>query len=247
MRADVDVLIPARAGSVGLPGKNRLHLGDRSLFLHSVACAQLIDGVRRVLVSTDDPLLAAEATDAGAYVPELRPSNLATGLTPMADVIQYASALLAPLGQSHESFLLLLDPTSPLRDPNEINRALARIRVQPEVDGFVSVSVPSFNPLWVGVVLSGEGLVNRHPMIPQVFTRRQDVPAYWRINGSFYCWRSGFARTVKPDWLEHGSFLGIETPELMSHSIDTMADLQLVEALLASKTVSLPWTEGLNV
>ncbi len=78
MRNNVDVLIPARAGSVGLPGKNRINLVDRSLFLHSVACALRIDGVKRVLVSTDDSDLATEAISAGAFVPELRPSHLAT-------------------------------------------------------------------------------------------------------------------------------------------------------------------------
>lgn len=244
MQGDVDVLIPARAGSVGLPGKNRLRLGDRSLFLHSVACAHGLEQIRRVFVSTDDPLLAREALDAGAFVPELRPSHLATGDTPMADVIRYS---LGPLeGEEGDSadFLLLLDPTSPLRDPAEIDSALSRLRTRPQLDGVVSVSIPSFNPLWVGVALGKTGLVERHPMMSGVYTRRQDVPAYWRINGSFYAWRMSFARVIGPDWMDHGSFLGVETPELRSHSIDTLADLQLVEALLESGAVVLPWMEG---
>ena len=247
MQGDVDVLIPARSGSAGLPGKNGIRLGDRSLFLHSVACAQRVEGVRRILVSTDDAVLAAEATAAGAYVPELRPAHLSTGVTPMADVIRYASALFEREEDRSDGFLLLLDPTSPLRDPDEINQALARLRKQPKIDGFVSVSVPSFNPLWVGVVLGEEGLMTRHPMMPQVFSRRQDVPDYWRINGSFYAWRSGFARTIQPDWIDHGAFLGVETPEFMSHSIDTMADLQLVELILTSRTVTLAWMEAPDV
>jgi N-acylneuraminate cytidylyltransferase len=94
----------------------------------------------------------------------------------MADVIRYASALFDREEPASDDFLLLLDPTSPLRDPDEISQALARLRKQPEVDGLVSVSVPSFNPLWVGVVLGDEGMVRRHPMMRQVFTRRQDVP-----------------------------------------------------------------------
>ena len=192
MQGDVDVLIPARAGSAGLPGKNGIRLGDRSLFLHSVACAQRVEGVRRILVSTDDAVLAAEATAAGADVPELRPAHLSTGVTPMADVIRYASALFEREEDRSDGFLLLLDPTSPLRDPDEISQALARLR-------------------------------------------------------SFYAWRSGFARTIQPDWIDHGAFLGVETPEFMSHSIDTMADLQLVELLLTSRTVTLAWMEAPDV
>ncbi len=244
MKNKVDVLIPARAGSVGLPGKNRINLVDRSLFLHSVACAMRIDFVKSVFVSTDDPVLASEAISAGAFVPELRPSHLASNETPMVDVIQYAAGLLQDKGSVSGDFLLLLDPTSPLRDPAAINSAIKQISQTPDFDGFVSVSVPSFNPLWVGVILGEDGRVRRHPAMPGVYTRRQEVPDYWRINGSFYAWRNKYARTIEPDWLDHGTFLGIETPELMSHSIDTIEDFKLVEALLTSQAVSLSWMEN---
>ncbi len=244
MRNRVDVLIPARAGSVGLPGKNRINLVDRSLFLHSVACAMRIDGVKRVFVSTDDSVLADEAISSGAFVPEIRPSYLAANDTPMVDVIQYAAGVLQANGSTSDDFLLLLDPTSPLRDPGAINSAIEQISQTPEFDGFVSVSVPSFNPLWVGVILGEDGKVHRHPAMPGVYTRRQEVPDYWRINGSFYAWKNEYARTIEPDWLDRGTFLGIETPELLSHSIDTIEDFKLAEALLTSHAVSLPWMEN---
>ena len=244
MHNNVDVLIPARAGSIGLPGKNRINLVDRSLFLHSVACATRIDGVKRVFVSTDDSVLASEAISAGAFVPELRPPHLAANDTPMVDVIQYAVGLLQAEGSASDDFFLLLDPTSPLRDPAAINSAIEQIRLTPEFDGFVSVSVPSFNPLWVGVIFGKDGKVCRHPAMPGVYTRRQEVPDYWRINGSFYGWKNEHARTIEPDWLDRGTFLGIETPELMSHSIDTIEDFKLVEALLTSQAVSLSWMEN---
>ena len=241
MTADIDVLIPARRGSVGLPGKNTRMLIDRPLALHSIACAQMITGVRRILVSTDDPELASQARRSGAYVPELRPEYLASATTPMADVIRYAMKLLDEAEGGSSEFLLLLDPTSPLRDPAAIDAAAQRLCDNPASDGVISVSVPAFNPLWVGVELGPDAVIRRHPATPHVFTRRQDVPGYWRINGSFYLWRSGFARTLQGDWLDHGSFLGMETPEILSHSIDTLEDFRLVEALLASGVVALPW------
>ena len=238
---DIDVLIPARQGSVGLPGKNKRVLIDRPLALHSIACAQRLSGIRHVLFSTDDPWLAEQARKAGAYVPALRPSELATSTAPMADVIRHAMTLLDVASGYSTKYLLLLDPTSPLRDPQLIDDAAKQLREANYLDGAVSISSPSFNPLWVGVEVTKSKRIRRHIATPQVFTRRQDVPGYWRINGSFYLWRNEFARRMGDDWLDRGDFMGIETPEILSHSIDTLGDFQLVEALLATELVSMPW------
>lgn len=241
MTVDIDVVIPARKGSVGLPGKNRRVLVDRPLVLHSIACAQMIARVRHILVSTDDPWLMERAQAAGAYVPSLRPDDLSTGSTPMTDVVRHALELLDEAPGSVASQLLLLDPTSPVRDPGLIEQAASRLRADPDVDGAIAISVPSFNPLWVGVELGLDGLIRRHPSAPHSYARRQDVPDFWRINGSFYLWRKDFARPMQVDWLDHGTFIGVETPEISSHSIDTLEDFRLVEVLVATGVVTLPW------
>jgi N-acylneuraminate cytidylyltransferase len=159
----------------------------------------------------------------------------------MADVIRHAMTLLDSAPGASTSYLLLLDPTSPLRDPLLINDAAQQLRAAGSSDGAVSISIPSFNPLWVGVELGEDSKIRRHSATSQVFTRRQDAPGYWRINGSFYLWRDEFARNMGADWLDRGEFIGIETPEILSHSIDTLSDFRLVEALLASELVSMPW------
>jgi len=142
---------------------------------------------------------------------------------------------------SATSFLLLLDPTSPLRDPRLINEAGRLLREADDAHGAVSISVPSFNPLWVGVELGSNDRIRRHPSTPQVFARRQDVPGYWRINGNFYLWRNDFARRMERDWLDRGALIGVEIPEILSHSIDTLNDVRLVEALVTSNVVHVPW------
>lgn len=246
MTEKIDILIPARAGSTGLPGKNRRVLVDRPLFLHSVACAQMLQNVGRILVSTDDADLAAIAKGAGAFVPALRPGSLAANDTPMADVIRHAVQLLEA-DDATAPLLLLLDPTSPLREPSAIDEAVDWLYAEPLAAGVVSISVPSFNPLWVGVVLEDDGHLHRHPLTGGTYTRRQDVPPYWRINGSFYVWRKSFAATITPDWPNHGGLLGYETPELLSHSIDTEDDFRLVEALITAGLVRPRWMEEADV
>ncbi|MBU6148374.1 MAG: hypothetical protein KGP10_09425 [Actinomycetales bacterium] len=240
MRRDVDVIIPARRGSVGLARKNMRELVDRPLALHSVACAGLVAAVRRVLVTTDDEELAALAVAAGAEVPELRPSHLARGDTPMAEVVRYAVALLDSTGGVGE-FVLLLDPTSPLRMPGDISAAVGMLRADGGAVGVVSVSRPVFNPLWVGVRVAADGGISPHEMSAGTFVRRQDVPEYWRINGSFYVWRTGFARTLTSHWLTDGRHLGWVTREVLSHSIDSADDLAVAGALISAGVVSLPW------
>lgn len=244
MKTDIDVLIPARKASVGLPGKNKRVLVDRPLALHSVACAQQLKGVRRIYLSTDDPQLATAARKAGAYVPSLRPADLASGTTPTAAVVRHALSVLEEASGTATDYLLLLEPTSPLRDPNLIDQAAHRLRSQNAMHGAISISEPSFNPLWVGVEVQEGGRISRHPETPKVFARRQDVPAYWRINGNFYLWRTEFARGLDVDWLDQGAFIGIETPDLLGHSIDDLSDFRLVEALLDARLVSVPWLGG---
>lgn len=241
MSATFDAIIPARAGSMSLPGKNRRTLVDRPLFLHSVACAAMTPGIRTVLVTTDDPLIAEAADDAGAYVPEIRPEALATARTPMVDVIRYCMPLLsaAPLGSSPH--VVLLDPTSPLRDPFELGRAVDLAANSPSADGVIAISRPSFNPLWVGVELDEQGMLRRHSAFPEAYSRRQDVPDYRRINGSFYVWTREFARDIAVDWVDQGRLLSWEIPDLLSHSIDTEDDFHLVEALVETRVVELPW------
>lgn len=240
----VDALIPARAGSVGLPGKNMRELRGRPLFLHSLACARRVPSVRRILVSTDDRRLADIAKENGCWVPELRPSELAGGRTPMSDVINYSAALLGDEADSSPDALLLLDPTSPLRNPQDVSDAIDLLAKDSSFDGVISISVPSFNPIWVGVHVESDGHITRHPMGGSGYSRRQDVPPYWRINGSFYVWRFPFARSLTSDWLSEGRHGHVETPEILSHSIDSEEDFRLVEALIASGAVDLPWLES---
>lgn len=239
MSGRFDVLIPARSGSVGLPGKNSRILIDRPLFLHSVDCAKSLEGVERILVSTDDPEVASIALAAGAYVPELRPPHLALGTTPMADVIRYATGLLA--NRKAAEHLMLLDPTSPLRTAGDIHRALDLLNSEPNYDGVISISKPSFNPLWVGVDIDADQRLRRHEISRGGVSRRQDAPPFWRVNGSFYLWRKDFCATMGVDWLDTGTFLGVETNELLSHSIDTEDDFKLVEVLLKSGMVTVEW------
>jgi len=107
-------LIPARAGSKGLPGKNLRPLAGRPLIVRTAEVARASGVIDRLVLSTDSAEIADLARGAGIEVPFLRPPDLAADDTPMFPVVRHAiDRVLA--GGSTPDVIVLLQPTSPLR------------------------------------------------------------------------------------------------------------------------------------
>ena len=228
-------VIPARAGSKGLPGKNLRQLAGMSLLEHAIRFAQACDSVGRIVVTTDSEEIAAVARAAGADVPFMRPSELAADEAPMWPVLTHALDQVDPLGEEWD-YLLLCDPTAPIRSPADAEAALERLRADPAADGVVSVAEPSFNVVWQSVIeddgymahLVGEGAR---------VTRRQDAPPVYYIDGSFYLWHSRFVRQSHDSWFEGRTLMHV----VESYgSIDTAEELRRLEALVAAGIASAP-------
>ena len=144
-------VIPARGGSKGLPGKNTRRLFGLPLIVHSIRAAELTPAITRCVVSTDSEEIAAVARSFGGEAPFLRPAELAGDDAPMAPVVRHALEWCeADEGVPYDA-VLLLDPTSPARVPEQLAEATRRLAAHPELDGVISVSEPTFNPVWVGV------------------------------------------------------------------------------------------------
>jgi N-acylneuraminate cytidylyltransferase len=139
--------------------------------------------------------------------------------------------------------VVLLDPTSPARDPQQITSAVEMLWQDPLLDGVVSVSEPTFQPEWVGVRRTGSTL-SRYFSSGVGVTRRQDTDRYLRINGNFYVWRAASARKLKRSWFDEGRYDGVEIPEAQAFSIDDDYEFRLIEALVTAGLVRLPWMEA---
>lgn len=237
-------IVPARGGSKGLPGKNLRELAGLPLVVHAVRALELVDGIHRVIVSTDDPRIAEVAREHGADVPFLRPPELARDETPMVPVLQHALAWVEESEDSAYDAVMLCDPTSPARQPDKMRAGLLRLAEDPGIDGVVAVSEPMFHPSYVGVSLDAAGVMSRYYPDGRGVTRRQDSGGrFLRINGSFYAWRSDFLRGLGPSWIDHGVQVGLEVDELHAFSIDTEAEWRVVEAIVKTGVVPLPWLE----
>jgi N-acylneuraminate cytidylyltransferase len=233
-------VVPARGGSKGLPGKNIRPLAGVPLLVHSLRAAALTTGVTRCVVSTDSEEIAEVARRHGGDVPFLRPAELAGDTTPTAPVLTHAlSAVEAEDGRSYDA-VLLLEPTSPYRSPERLEAAIERLFSDDTVDGVVSVSEPTFNPIAVGVRQDDDGTLHRYAAESVGITRRQDAPPFLRINGNFYVWKSDFIRRLHRSWLDEGVILGFEIPEKEAFSVDDEYEFELIEALVRADFIRLP-------
>ncbi|WP_404392463.1 cytidylyltransferase domain-containing protein [Humibacillus xanthopallidus] len=236
-------VIPARGGSKGLPGKNVRELFGLPLIVHSVRAAAMTPAVTRCIVSTDSEHIANVARHNGADVPFLRPTELSGDHSPMAPVVRHALEYVEREEGLPYDAVLLLDPTSPARVPAQLEEAASRLAAHPELDGVISVSEPTFNPLWVGVQPTGDesGALQRFFPDTRGVTRRQDVGRYLRINGNFYLWRADFVRRLDRSWFDEGTHAGAEIPESQAFSIDDEYEFRLIEALIVAGIIRLPW------
>jgi CMP-N,N'-diacetyllegionaminic acid synthase len=234
-------VIPARGGSKGLPGKNILPLAGLPLIAHSIRCAARAKGLARVVVSTDSVELAAVARQHGGEVPFLRPAELARDDTPMLPVLVHALGTIEKLEGKTYDALVLLDPTSPGRLPDEIDAAIQMLADSASAVGVVACSRPTFNPFWVGVV-ERNGLIA--PAFPGFVAagRRQDVPPFFRINGALYVWRASFIRSAPTTWRDLPHRM-LEIPESRAFSIDDQHEFDVAQSLIGNGLIQLPWLE----
>jgi CMP-N,N'-diacetyllegionaminic acid synthase len=234
-------VIPARGGSKGLPGKNLKLLCGFPLIAHSIMCAKMVKSLDRIIVSTDDDKIAEVTRQYKADVPFKRPQELATDTAGMISVLQHALIEMEKIdGKRYES-ILLLDPTSPGRTPEDIEKAVSLLKKNEKADGVVGVSEPEFNPYW-HCVIERDGVME--PLIKGAsrFARRQDVPKVFRINASLYLWKRDFILSEKAiKWIEEGRHLMVEIPERRAIHIDHKEDFEKAEVFLKEGYVELPW------
>ncbi len=176
-------LIPARGGSKGIPGKNVKEFCGRPLVCRAVdqalACASAEDVI---FVSTDDEEIASVARSCGDVVPFLRPAEFATDTSSSYDVILHALKEFGSRGIFF-SRVVLLQPTSPLREVEDIEAALRLWN--PEIDMVVSVCESGANPYY-NLFETGEDGTLHISKGDGGNTRRQDAPKVWEYNGAVY-------------------------------------------------------------
>jgi len=224
-------LITARGGSKSIPRKNVLPVGGKPLIEWTIQAAKGSGCLDRVILSTEDEEIARFAAEKGVEVPFLRPAELAQDDSPHIDAVLHAILWLAKQEHYTPDYIVLLQPTSPLRTSEDIAGAV-KLALEKEADSVVSVSTLKKHP-YLSFKINEEGRLEDFLARPEGYLRRQALPAVYALNGAVYVVRRAVllaARTFLPP-----GTLAYIMPEERSIDVDTPWDMHVVDMILTER------------
>ncbi|MDD4975465.1 MAG: acylneuraminate cytidylyltransferase family protein [Bacteriovorax sp.] len=216
-------IIPARGGSKGVLRKNIRELAGKPLIAWSIEEAKKSKYIDRLILSSDDAEIISVAKTWGCEVPFVRPSELAIDATPGMEPVFHAMEKVPGF-----DIIVLLQPTSPLRNVEDIDGTIERC-LENDSNACVSLAEVEQSPFWMYTLAPN---CEMKPIMEKDnnFVRRQDLPKVYTLNGAVY--------VAKSEWLlEKKSFVTEETlgyimPQDRSLDIDTEFDLKLAELMI---------------
>jgi CMP-N-acetylneuraminic acid synthetase len=234
---NITCVIGARGGSKGVAGKNFRPLLGKPLIAWSIEQALACPDIKRVVVSTDSEAIAEVSRAAGAHVPFMRPDELANDTAGKWEVWQHALAATdAHFAGDPIELFVDLDCTSPLRDVDDISKAIAQFRAT-DKDAVFTVCEARKNPYFNMLETDDGGNLRICKQLPKPIVRRQDAPKVVEHVASIY--------VLSPDYLRRGTGLlsgrteGYDIGSAKSLDIDSEFDFELVEYLMR-KRLGLP-------
>lgn len=225
------VIVPARGGSKGLPGKNTRPFAGEPLIVHTLRTALAAQSVTRVLVTTDDDEIIRIAHDIESVeMPVRRPPHLASDTANALDAYLHLVDSLGIIEGEVPREVCVLLPTSPLRSPEDIDGAIALYH-RKKADAVISVS--DAKPLaWLHSVAADGQLM---PAVPSEgpLVNRQAHEQVYLPNGSIYVFDIEAARARGS--IYGGNMFAHVMPVERSVDIDAEADFLAAEALFLQR------------
>lgn len=229
-------VITARAGSKGLPGKNLKLLAGKPLLAYTVEAAKASGALDRLILSTEDEQIADAGRALGCDVPFIRPRDLAQDDTPHLPVVQHAVRWMAERAAYKPDAVMVLQPTSPLRQASDIRAAIALLERSGADSVLSATEVPAHAHPMRALRIDDTGaavlFVTGEPVRHRI-NRRQDLPAAWLMNGAIYVCRTHVLFAGQPS-LYGDRVMVYRMPADRSLSIDDARDWEEAERALAS-------------
>lgn len=225
----VDIIIPARSGSKGIPQKNLVNLGNKPLVCWAIDVAKKLPSLRRLIVSTDHQDIADVAISHGAEVPYLRPDKISDDKTHPVHSLLYDFEWCTTQGISLPTHVFMLLPTSPFRWPHDLEKALA-LYCQSEAYSLVGVCDSSGSVRGLRH-LQGEYLMEPENPFFIHHARRQDISSFYEINGCLYLSTPYYLQKYKT-FIHHQRVKPYIMPFMSSIDIDSEEHLKVAQALV---------------
>lgn len=218
-------VIPARGGSKRIPRKNVKEFCGKPMIGWPIEAARASGMFDRVIVSTDDPEIAAIAASLGAEVPFVRPAELADDHVGTTEVVAHATRWLLD-GQPDVSQVCCIYATAPFVEPDDLRRGLSALdsgawRYAFSATEFAAPIFRAFRQI------PGGGVQMFFP--EHMSTRSQDLPPALHDAGQFYWGTRQAWLEMAPVFSEHS--VAVPIPRMRSQDIDTPEDWEFAEAL----------------
>ena len=215
-------VVPARQGSKGLPGKNTRMLAGKPLLGWTISAAQKSQHVDRLVLSSNDPLAIEYAESVNCEVPFVRAEEISTDETAGVDVV-----LDVVLRCPGFDYVVLLQPTSPLRTSDDIDNSL-QFASEQSATSCISVAESLSSPHWMYYRNSKHQLIR--VLDGPIITRRQDLPLAYEPNGAIYI--ADVNWLLRERSLIAAETLGFEMSRDRSIDIDDVNDFSVAESYL---------------
>jgi CMP-N,N'-diacetyllegionaminic acid synthase len=171
-------IIPARGGSKRLPRKNVLDLNGQPLVAWSIKAGLRSRYIDKVVVTSDDAEIQGIAKKYGVLCID-RPAELSSDTAATFDAIEHAIENI----EKHD-YVVLLQPTSPLRNEKHIDEAIELLKSK-KANAVISVCQMDHSPLWSNIL--DDSLSMKNFIRDEAFKKRsQDLENYYRLNGAIY-------------------------------------------------------------
>lgn len=228
-------IIPARSGSKRLPNKNIRTLNGKPLISYTIEAALKSKYITETVVSTDSEKIKFIANQYGATTPFLRPKELALDETSSIDVVIHCINYYKENFNKEFDFVILLQPTSPLRDELDLNNAIEYL-IEKNADAVISVCEMEHNPIWSNILDETNSMEN---FLDEKYInkRTQDLPEYYRINGAIYICKVNKLMNEKRLLIKENIY-AYKMSQQHSVDIDTNLDFILAKTILEVKNES---------
>lgn len=218
-------IIPARGGSKGVLRKNIRLVAGKPLIAWTIDEAKKSKYIDRLILTSEDNEIIRIAEEYGCEAPFIRPIELAQDDTPGIEPVIHAIKLMPSY-----DYVVLLQPTSPLRTQVDIDKCL-ELCLSKHANACVSVTVPDKSPYWMFTVNTDGMMKPFQGETKCLISRRQELPVVYALNGAIYV--SEMATLLRNKTFITKETLAYEMSKYSSVDIDTETDLLIVEALLS--------------